>query len=295
MSAQISPLVNSKNSVSDSFKGATMKTKTPHLFAGLLTAALALGPGCVDGSGTVSISGALDLNSGGSPFCLPVTPRARGLLDLKSGTGYTGVLSLVDGIPQTASSQVLQQDQTRSPNYPFYGNAEANTVTVQSVNVYIQDERGTDLDLGVNLGKDNPRTVSPGGSVTNTGFAVGSQLPVFIPMVTATEAAALRGYAATVNPGFESDPSARVAIQSVSQIFTRTSGSGFDNTPEFTFPIDLCYGCLVDVGVDFVQDGVAVCKGSTPAAPLTLQQDDTYNPCVPPGQDIVFTKCAPPN
>lgn len=148
--------------------------------------------------------------------------------------------------------------------------ANPNLISVQQAEVELQDVGGAPLALGL----PNPFTVPAGGVVvpSSDGTTPGEAIAAFevIPLVYRD---ALLGSGGTT---------VVASVQAIGQ----TAGGAEVVAPPFTFPIQICDGCLLRCSVN--DDGTPVCQES-----LTPGQDYVQYDCggVPDGMGGMFAYC----
>jgi hypothetical protein len=253
--------------------------------------ALALGSACVEQQGSVFISGALPVEP---PQCtaLPAGQvyQSSGLLDIgrtgQDGFGYTIALQVTTNLPATTNTQTLQESRIGNPNYPNYGNADSNVVVFESVEVYFADENDQPVPT---LPSEPGSAIAPrrslvGGSVFNIQTTLNARASLFAPLVTAEEAVRLQAIALTTR--LDNNPDGRVTLIGRIRLAGRTTGGGNVESPWFSFPLQLCKGCLVGRGTT---DNGETCRDAN----LELQLVDPPESCFF-GQDGVGTACLPP-
>lgn len=205
---------------------------------------LALDPtdGCVvDGTASVFTSSAL-LDIG---------------IDATSANSLVLAPKAVLNLPNTFSTQRSTSELAEQPNYPTYGYADNNAITFTAAEVFYStdaDRPGDpELDSPLPINDASARRIGVGGSVFNEQQQLLSATAVITTAITAQDAAQLQvqpfvqnllaAANATNNPA---DNRARILVNL--RLTGFTSGNAPVRTPPFVFPVDLCAGCLVDVG-----------------------------------------------
>jgi hypothetical protein len=271
----------------------------PRLFVASSLVALALVlSSCVEwigAQGTLVVADVKSFPASIQEDCIIGTDSIRstgGVWDVSFFQGYTMALTVMTNLPATTSTAEVQSDNQRSPNFPYYGNADANIVVLDGVEVFVEDSAGGDLDplpsgevtfqdtgnpidLVPDNGNPDYRTAS--GIVFNTQTSLGAQDVVFVEALRAEVAESI------FDGGDQFAPlTARIEDEGILstfvnvRVFGYTSGGGQVRSNIFTYPVDMCIGCLQPVA--------PVCE-----APNRIVLG---NPCTPPGQDAP-TLCCP--
>lgn len=254
------------------------------VFSTLLMAlgTVTLGSGCVQEQGAMFISGALPVDppdcsaqAGGNEY------RGIGTLDLGDdgalANDYTVALEVTTNLPATFNTQDLQRSEISTPNYPDYGNADTNVIFFQGLEVYFQDEDGADLPQLPTQGA--PRESAVGGSVFNRQTTLNAQAAVFAPLLTSLEAQRLANIAFTAP--LVGNPDARARLVARVRMIGRTTGGSTVRSPEFSFPLEVCRGCLYALGAD--------ANGDCPAGTNLEPQEFCFE-----GQDLPVAACVVP-
>ncbi len=247
--------------------------------------AAALASGCVEEQGSMFISGALPVTSQDNCVANPAGNLylAGGILDLGLGGrapgDYTVALEVTTNLPATFTTQDVTESDQDSPNYPNYGNADTNVIIFEELEVYFVDERGQPIPQ---LPQETPDTGHRfsviGGSVFNQQTTLNAKAALFAPLLTNEEAELLASVQLTQE--LSGAPDARVTIFARVRVSGRTTGASTVRSPEFTFPIELCRGCLFRVGADE--------NGDCPAGTTLTPAEDP--PCFE-GQDAPSAFC----
>lgn len=229
--------------------------------AGLLSAAVLPTASCLSligvDQGMVTITNAYMATSVGQG-CQSNIDIANGVLDLNVQRPYVAALNLRTNLPATVNTGKIQQDQQRNFNFPSYGPADSNIVTIDRAYVYIKDgsasERvfsitnpatwtppSNDGDIADLPTFDRPRVTAASGVVFNEQTSLGGARTIFVPAITAREASVLFNgpIRARLQAGEPITLIANITLEGV------TSGAGYVRSNEFSLPIDLCLGCLV--------------------------------------------------
>jgi hypothetical protein len=278
-----------------------------------LTAILAAGlatTGCMNEEAAMFIEGALPL----APDACEVANNnsvflPSGTLDLgRGGGGYSSFLKVRTNLPATFNNQDVQQDQTRSPNYPDYGAVDNNVVIFETAEVTLSLESDTDTIAalraalnqvdGANLEcsatechtKEIER-VPAAGTVFNTQTQLNQPAVVAAEVLPGTFAQTLRAlYEAAKGTEaqaldkrtFLDVPGEKQRLNLEIVLVGRTTGSQNLRTVRsapFPFGIDICIGCLApDEALCNTFNAVSV---PIPEAQACIEgQDFSTNVCV---------------
>jgi hypothetical protein len=229
------------------------------------------------GGGVYHAIGALDIGSNGAQDANP----------------YTAAIEVATNLPATFSTQELSQEQSRQPNYPNYGNADANVFIFDAVDVFFEQdsfENGQPVPLDGNVlpTRANPRRTSIGGSLYNEQTGLNAQTPVFVPLVTPDEAVRMQNIAYTLNLSGNPDATARITAKV--RVVGHTLGGATEISPWFGYPIELCVHCLSNVG----WEGEIDANGNK-TCPIAGEfvQPVVGSPGCFEGQDFVTSACQP--
>lgn len=184
-----------------------------------------------------------------------VTPNdnfiATSRLDIGIGANNANALVLaakvVTNLPNTFNSSDQTEARTRSPNYPDYGNANTNILNFQAAEVFFTSDAdrpdGAVLE-GFNLATDpdSPRRTGVGGTVYNTQTQLNTGAAIIATAITTDDAVTLQTIP-YVTDNIAASGQARILVNI--RLAGVTSGGASVRTPAFTFPVDLCAGCLV--------------------------------------------------
>lgn len=254
-----------------------------------LVAALGLG-GCLDSTGAVFIEyvAAVDQES------CEVQDDVRffqGTLDIgalpEEANSYEAPLVATTNLPATVSQITIQQDRTRSPNYPSYGASDSSIIVFRFVEVYFTDDRGEPLPVA-GVTPEAPRRTQLGAAVYNLQATLGNKASLLATLLTRAEArslqlldnqqlAGLGDLAALAN-----DPQNRFRLNANVRVLGETTGGAEIVSQEFSFPIELCQRCLARVGM---------APGQTECPPGQVL---LVNPVCSPGQDVPTSICTVP-
>jgi hypothetical protein len=123
------------------------------------------------------------------PACAPkptdIVFISNGVLDLKSGFGYSTHLKVRTNLPATFNNADVGQDQTRSPNYPDYGAVDNNVVTFESADVTLRfrSDPNTIAALANQIadGSNDPNSPLAGVNLKCEGDACFATTPMTVP------------------------------------------------------------------------------------------------------------------
>lgn len=162
-------------------------------------------------------------------------------------------LKLRAGLPSTFTTQDLQADEQRSPNYVNYGHVDNNVITFEESEVFFTTDE--DREAGPALvNADTPvndtskRVTSLSGVAFNTQTTLLSESVVFATAITKQDAENLQDEPfindalIAQNPNGVTANRARVIVNL--RLVGRTTGTSKIVTPPFPFPVEICAGCL---------------------------------------------------
>jgi hypothetical protein len=244
-----------------------------------LSSVAALSASCVQEQASVFISGVLPVRP---PQCSAVAGgnvyQGIGTLDLgdtgELANDYTIALEVATNLPSTFTTQDLTQNRTRAPNYPNYGGADANVIFFEGVEVYFEDEDRAPIPQ---LPSDGATRISAvGGTVYNEQTTLNSQAAIFAPLLTSLEAQRLANIGLTAP--LVDNPEARARIVARARILGRTTGGASVRSPLFSFPLEICRGCLYALGAD--------ANGTCPPGTTLTPQQFCFE-----GQDLPVAIC----
>lgn len=245
--------------------------------------AVAAGAGCAaTDEGEAIIEGVLVLDGPDCSVSVADNFAPTALLDIGIDAGSANNLILPvkvrTNLPSTFSSTNLTQDQGRSPNFPNYGNNDANIITFNQSEVFFStdEDRGNQLQLGNVAGtpvnRDNERLTGVGAVAFNEQTQLLSPTIVFTTAITKGDATFLQGEP-FVNAAVAAGATAHIILNI--RLVGSTTGGARIETPVFPFPVDLCAGCLAspnvipvcndDKGTADPADDVAVAPVPNPA------------------------------
>lgn len=176
---------------------------------------------------------------------------ATSRLDIGVGANNANALVLaarvVTNLPNTFNSSDQAESRTRSPNYPDYGNANTNIINFQAAEAYFTTDAdrsdGAKLE-GFDLATDpdSPRRTGIGGTLYNSQTQLNTAAAIIATAITTDDAVILQGIP-YVTDNIAASGQARILLNL--RLSGVTSGGAEMRTPAFTFPVDLCAGCLV--------------------------------------------------
>lgn len=249
----------------------------------LVTTAVA-GSGCYETDGQLYIQHTTPISAAQPPDCTIQNANVvqlGGLLDIGAvGATYTNLLSVATNLPAVVTTTSLNEARQSSPSFPNYGAGESNAVLIDTLVTYVTDSNGDELN-GL-PGPNNPRILEVGGGLQNVQGTLAQTTILSAISITAEDSAALRNENNLANGALEVDPSARDTIVVNMQVTARTAGGGSLQTQIFSFPLQVCVGCLVAIGGQGGQ-----CNGGQDQPVAHPNQ----NVCVPAGQDVPFSVC----
>ncbi|MBI1949101.1 MAG: hypothetical protein HYS27_25660 [Deltaproteobacteria bacterium] len=204
--------------------------------------------GCFADNGSVFIEGILPINR--DDDCV-VDPEgglfvSGALLDVGAGADAANALvvaaRVVTNLPNTFQATDDSQSETRSPNYPNYGNSDSNVINFTETEVFYttdQDRDGQAALTGLLPGEgEPPLQVGIGGTVYNTQSQLNTGAAIIATVISKEYAGRLQG--ATFPDGTALD---RILVNI--RFAGTTTGEGAVKTPPFVFPVQICQGCLV--------------------------------------------------
>ncbi len=252
-----------------------MKLNTRSLaLAALATAAISAGCDPPPEQGTAFVEGVLGLEA---PDCLVNANDqvfvAGALLDVGFDPNGADANSLIlplkvrTNLPSTFSTQTLTSDQTRSPNYPTYGNVDTNIITFTTSEIFYSTDadRGDELQLqnpGTPLNDNTARRIGVSGVAFNEQTQLLSESVVFTTGIAKEDAAALAAEPFIADGLVNAESRVRVIVNI--RLEGTTTGNAIVRTPLFPFGVDLCRGCLIpdcdddEIAVPENADGVCV-------------------------------------
>jgi len=177
----------------------------------------------------------------------------NGVLDLLPERGYTASLSVVTNLPATYNTQRASQEQIRQPGWPNFGGTDTNVIYVDQVEVYFSDGENVDnpgfFGFGAVSSLDNagtlpligqPRLSPASGVIYNTQQLLNAKAQFFANAITDDEAEII----SNGRIGAEVSPTTAQRIIANIRYVGYTSGGGQVRSSLFSYPIDLCRGCL---------------------------------------------------
>ena len=148
-----------------------MRLPLTALFSGLVFA-----NGCVEQDSSMFIQGALPL----LPADCQVSNQDNvflpsGTLDLIGRKGYSSFLKVLTNLPATFNNQDVQQDQTRSPNFPDYGAVDNNVVIFESASIDFELKGALDATDFLEIAAAGGLTCEAGSCTSNADNEAGKQ------------------------------------------------------------------------------------------------------------------------
>jgi hypothetical protein len=158
-------------------------------------------------------------------------------------------LKVRTNLPSTFSTQTLQQDQTRSPNFPTYGNVDTNIITFTTSEVFYTTDADRDDQLqlqndGTPLNDNTARRVGVSGVAFNEQTQLLSESVIFATGISQEDAAALAAEPFVAERLVNANSRVRVIVNI--RLEGTTTGNSVVQTQLFPFGVDLCRGCLVN-------------------------------------------------
>ncbi len=213
-----------------------MLLKTTCYLLGASLSALTLGS-CVDNDTSLYVEGVLSLAPPGCEVAAdPGSPQQfRGTLDLAFLRSYEGVVLVANQLTPRGEKEQLR--------------TETSGVILTGAEVLLTDAEGRTLD---------EFSVPAGGFVHATDSASPGYGAALVTMIPPSRGQALFDQ---LSGGSRGDT--RTVIANV-RVFGETSGGVELTSGEFTYPIDVCLGCLIDFPLEAVEDtgGGRVCSGA---------------------------------
>jgi hypothetical protein len=221
--------------------------------------------------GNIVVKNAIARTGGAGCVISPDDPiQPSGVLDLSVGVGYT--------LPLKVANLV-----------------EDDYLNIREANVYFTDGDTQDTAIGGGVASEDLPGF-PGNFVESIAFTgifpsterytpatgvilAGEVQPLFVQAITQEEALQMSTNTALTAGLITSEDSKTIIAHVVLKAETGQGAVTFSN--EFAFPIALCSGCLV--GPDFCP---------TPGEELLFNTD--FDPCIPFGQDQLYSLCAVP-
>ena len=246
-------------------------------------AGLVASAGCYETDGQIYIRHTTPITQAQPPDCSindGDTVQLGGLLDIGGvGSSYTNIISVATNLPANITSTTLTQSTQRSPSTPNYGTGENNAVFFDSYEVFLTDANGEALN-GV-PGPTNPRVTEVGGGIQNVQTQLAQNTLLSILSITPQEAAALLQENVELTAGLNGGNGRETVVINI-KINAQSSGGGFLRSQVYSFPLQICDGCLIAIG----GAGQGQCLGGVEPLPAP-----TANSCVPQGQDVAVSVC----
>jgi hypothetical protein len=244
-----------------------MKRVWGHMLAAatLLSGSAVVFSGCVHDDSTLFIRNVIAPPAGGatSGACLyPADPTQPGL---SSGVLDSALHSTYDAFFLVGNQMVpeVNQDQLQT---------ETSIITLQGAVVRITDAQGGALRDYTTL---TSQSISPSSGSTPGYSSVGLTIVDFDTVTSAT-----------IEPDLRTHPlgSASTRVVTYVKFFGVTLGGKSVESDEFVFPVDICYGCLLEytnssMGQAFPNCAGAASTSTTPTTPCVLGQDEPV-PCI---------------
>lgn len=230
----------------------------------VLTLGLAGSTACVEEDPSVFIEGVLPI----LPDACEVSAADQvflpsGRLDLgAAGVGaYRSFLKVRTNLPATFNNQDNQQSRQRTPNFPNYGSADNNIITMKESRLEISISGRVDqLQALADLGSEQlscnadactftQDAVAPAtGSVFNQQQNLSTPAAIATELLPAAQASALADLISQDLPGImPKGPSDTLTVNVAATLVGNTSGNGALRdtiTLPFPFTIEVCFGCL---------------------------------------------------
>lgn len=222
----------------------------------LVSSAALTSTGCVEWIGD---QGILIIEAAEQPQAAGCVPQAQvgdvgnGVLDLLPERGYNALLRVVLNLPATFNTQRASQEQVRQPGWQYYGGTDTNVVIVDQVEVYFSDGENIDnpgiAGFGAVSSLDNagtlpligaPRISPASGTIYNTQQTLNAFERFFANAITDDEAEII----SNGRIGAEVSPNTSQRIVTNIRFVGYTTGGGQVRSSLFSYPIDLCRGCL---------------------------------------------------
>jgi hypothetical protein len=221
---------------------------------GIASALCSLIPSCADNNQTIFVRQVQQLRA---PECT-VTSDATAFV---ASTGFVDVgLASNYVIFPLVGSQLLARGDARQSK------AESNRVVIQGAEItLVAPDTGQPLALA---GVSNPYTVIATGTIdpsasSNASYGV-TEVEILPPSVVALQRQALAAGGIGTS----------TTIHAKMRIFGKTLGNTEVETEDFTYPINVCYGCGVFVPADAVEptvSGARNCRGGTTGGTTTTR------------------------
>lgn len=254
-----------------------MRTLSSSLLLASVTSLLAVG--CTEDQGMIFVSGVLPVPA--PPECtaqgavgVGAQYVGRGTLDLAGPQSYTVTMNVVSNLPSSTSTQVVGGAGGQQ-SYQNYGIADQNIVNFETVSVWFSpplNAAGQPKDLGLPA-EDAPAEIAVGGTLQGTQGAGGAGGAGGLGSSAPLAATILNGFpAAAVDR-----PAAGDLLVAHFRVLGTTSGGASLRSREFSFPILLCDGCLLE-GTDE--------EGECPVDTVLTEVETCY-----PGQDETYATC----
>jgi len=177
-------------------------------------------------------------------------------------------VQVVTNLPSTFNSTTASQDVSRAPNFPNYGNTDANIITFNQSEVFFSTDEDRDGQLalgqvnGTPVNRNNERQTGVAGVAFNEQTQLLSASIVTATVITRGDAVFLQGEPFVAN-AITQGTTAHIIVNI--RLSGTTTGGARIETPVFPFPVDLCAGCLTlqpscidDKGTADPNDDVAV-------------------------------------
>lgn len=159
-------------------------------------------------------------------------------------------------LPSTFTTQDLTQDESRSPNYPNYGQVDNNIITFTESEVFFTTDadsaQGPALqNEGTPVNDATVRVSGVSGVAFNEQTTLLTESVVFTTAITAQDAALLQDEPFVNEALIAQNPNGAIANRARVIVNLRlagiTTGGASVRTPPFPFPVELCAGCLTTV------------------------------------------------
>jgi hypothetical protein len=224
----------------------------------MLSVVAALGSSCAaPEQAAVFIEGALAIQP---PDCLVLAGSglftSGALLDIgfdaASANPAVFAAQVRNNLPASENSQLLQDDKIRSPNHPAFGRVDNSLINFEASETFFTTDADRDGETALQgpptfdtpVNENTARITGLGGSVFNDQTQLLEPGVVFVTAVTAQDAAVLQGQP-FIQDALANGPTARARIIANVRLLGQTSGDSDVVSLPFSFPVDLCQGCLV--------------------------------------------------